>query len=297
MKISILNQKTEVLDKAWEGKPFSLTKDRWEYTLSYEESDYILCPLDYLNVNNDFKKIISTDEYKKYGHKFVSVFMHDDPHAAYLEKKSIKINCQPLYPSDTNQAYNNIIAPLHMRHFDYELQKDKALISFCRSAEKKYDFVFIGQVAYANRGWLASLNGQENFLYRETNPIFGISDLKIRVDIMKDFCADVAQAKYSFCPRGIGTSSFRLYQSLMVGSIPIVWGQKEYPFSNRIDWNKIVIDITNNIDCKNDVLRIIESISENQYFEMREAGIEAWDNYLSCEKADQAICDILESKL
>jgi hypothetical protein len=36
------------------------------------------------------------------------------------------------------------------------------------------------------------------------------------------YCENIRSAKFSICPRGFGTSSFRLYESIMLGTIPVV---------------------------------------------------------------------------
>ena len=55
----------------------------------------------------------------------------------------------------------------------------------------------------------------------------------------------MARSTFSLCPRGLGRASFRLYEALSVGSIPIyLWDDCEWlPYRNDIDWEEIAISL------------------------------------------------------
>ena len=57
------------------------------------------------------------------------------------------------------------------------------------------------------------------------------------------------ESNYTLCPRGYGTASFRMYEALQVGSIPVyVWAEELWlPFKERISWKDIAI-IVNGAD-------------------------------------------------
>lgn len=50
-------------------------------------------------------------------------------------------------------------------------------------------------------------------------------------------------SNFTLCPRGFGETSFRLYESIQLGSIPIyIWeGQPVLPFAEFLDWNSFAI--------------------------------------------------------
>lgn len=50
-------------------------------------------------------------------------------------------------------------------------------------------------------------------------------------------------SNFSICPRGFGTTSFRLYETMQLGTLPIyVWeGEAWLPYSNVIDWSKFAL--------------------------------------------------------
>lgn len=55
-------------------------------------------------------------------------------------------------------------------------------------------------------------------------------------DVMK-------RSKYTLCPRGLGPTSFRLFEALSCGSIPIfIWeGKRWLPYQDELDWGDIAI--------------------------------------------------------
>lgn len=78
---------------------------------------------------------------------------------------------------------------------------------------------------------------------------------------------DVMQrSTFTLCPRGLGRASFRLYEALSCGSIPIyIWDDAEWlPWSDEIDWTEIAISV--NVD---DVERIPDIIRSQTSVEIR----------------------------
>jgi hypothetical protein len=54
----------------------------------------------------------------------------------------------------------------------------------------------------------------------------------------------LAQSEFALCPRGYGVTSFRLYEALHCGAVPIYVSDVHWlPYSRVIDWNKIAIII------------------------------------------------------
>ncbi|MDO8541016.1 MAG: exostosin family protein [Opitutaceae bacterium] len=55
----------------------------------------------------------------------------------------------------------------------------------------------------------------------------------------------MSRSTFSLCPRGLGRASFRFYEALSVGSIPVyIWDDCEWlPYRDRIDWTEIAISL------------------------------------------------------
>ena len=48
---------------------------------------------------------------------------------------------------------------------------------------------------------------------------------------------------FSLCPRGLGPTSFRIYEAMSLGSIPVyIWEKwKWLPYEGELDWNSFAI--------------------------------------------------------
>jgi hypothetical protein len=53
------------------------------------------------------------------------------------------------------------------------------------------------------------------------------------------------RSEFSLCPRGLGRTSFRLYEAMSVGSIPIyIWDDVEWlPWQDELDWSEFAISV------------------------------------------------------
>lgn len=61
----------------------------------------------------------------------------------------------------------------------------------------------------------------------------------------KDWFDIMRRSTFSLCPRGMGRTSFRLYEALSVCSIPIyIWDEAEWlPYQDILDWSEISIRV------------------------------------------------------
>ena len=290
IKVAYYNCSLEEFKDPIKGKPFSHNLDRFKITQNYEEADLIFGYLDYLNCNQDYDKISRSEIFKTYAPKFVFYTMHDNPKFAYRDMLSTKIVCQPL-TLDTN-TFNIIPCPLQMRHFELEMIQDQEYIEKCRNVTKKYDLFFKGQIRYQNRHKIVEQDYGNLITYFETTqPIWNVKG-KERVNLIKDFNLEMAHSKFSFCPRGSGSSSFRFFHSLMVGSVPIISGHTRLPFENEIHYENICIMLDHN---ENDyVSKLRAKIESIDYDQMRLEGIEVWEKYFKIENTDKHLFDKLK---
>ena len=292
IKVSYYNCGEETFKDPIKGKPFSHNLDRLEITQNYEEADLIFGYLDYLNCNQDYNEIVKSKVFKTYASKFVFYAMHDNPAFAYKDKVSTKIICQPL--TYDIESFNIIPSPLQMRHFELEMIHDQEYIKKCRNVTKKYDLFFKGQVRYQNRHKIVEQDyGNLTTYFETTQPIWGIKG-KERVNLIKDFNLEMAHSKFSFCPRGSGSSSFRFFHSLMVGSVPIISGHTRLPFEDEIDYQSICIMLDHTT--KNYVDKLKSKINSINYDQMRLKGIEVWEKYFETENTDKYLFNKLINK-
>ena len=58
-----------------------------------------------------------------------------------------------------------------------------------------------------------------------------------------DWEAVMSGSTFSLAPRGLGPTSFRLYEAISLGSIPIyIWNEKRaVPFEDEVDWSELAV--------------------------------------------------------
>ena len=96
-----------------------------------------------------------------------------------------------------------------------------------------------------------------------------------------NFKSIISTSYFSICPRGYGPTSFRLYESLALGSIPIyVSDEFILPFNEIIDWNNMAVLIKPNEVKK--IPKIIKSILDTEkYNEMLNYGQHCFEKYFN----------------
>lgn len=299
MKIGIYTPytTTNITEHPAEFRPIGYCRDRYEITGDFDEADWVYFYLDYLMANEDFQYLRRDPVFREYKNKAILYSMHDTPTFAYQEIEPLKFICQPLMDRTHNLKHNIVSVPLQMRHFEWAFIQDRDFIEELRRIPKKYDFCFIGQTVYMGRERFQPKNiklpSGKTYRFQETKPIWRISKTAERVQLTKDFCRNIAACKTCFAPRGVGSSSFRLFQSLISGTIPIIYGMKDRPFSDDLNWDEFSVDG----DQLHRTEPNFEYVLDLDLEQMRDRAIEVWDNYFHMQKTDEYIFDkYLEKK-
>lgn len=86
---------------------------------------------------------------------------------------------------------------------------------------------------------------------------------------------------FTLAPRGYGPTSFRLLESIQMGSIPIYVGDSHWlPFSDEIDWGDICLVV--NEDEIDSIPSIVDSlIDSGEYLQMRKNILKIYHKYFS----------------
>jgi hypothetical protein len=108
------------------------------------------------------------------------------------------------------------------------------------------------------------------------------------------FIETTSRSKFTLCPRGYGATSFRLYEAMQLGSIPVyIYYDKIFtPFTNKVNWNDIAILVDfKDIDKLDDILK---SISEEKRQHMIATIKEIYPKYFTLEGMCDNILDSLK---
>jgi hypothetical protein len=106
--------------------------------------------------------------------------------------------------------------------------------------------------------------GDRDFCFQSYNNWTSNIDISNQSSYVNISC----NSKFCLAPRGYGRSSFRFFEILKLGSIPIyVWDDKEWlPYKNEIDYSLFSISI--NINDIKSLKTILLSIDETKYNQM-----------------------------
>lgn len=243
------------------GRPFTLFEGRADVTLvpRPQAADCVLVSPE------------TWRAYRRFSRKFVWATNADNSRP-YYKAAGVKFLAQPCRVTP-----DVIPMPLVMSGIEYEVCKNQSFIEKCRARKRTVDFLFIGnlgtKLGEMHRKFLTQLE-LPNSLMKFTDPIWHLEDAA-KIDTVREFLWNISQARYVIAPRGSGSSSFRLYQSLCVGSVPIISGMVAYPFADEVEWSNFAI-----ID--DDHSRVFEpgSILAMPWEQMRRAAMQFWDEYV-----------------
>lgn len=104
----------------------------------------------------------------------------------------------------------------------------------------------------------------------------------VSMDNFKRFIDITCSSKFGLAPRGYGRSSFRLYEILQLGTVPVYISDVHYlPWMDELDWNDFCVPI--NEDEIEEIDDILKSISDVEYNRLLENGRRVYKEYFSLE--------------
>ena len=104
----------------------------------------------------------------------------------------------------------------------------------------------------------------------------------VPMDNFKKFLDITCSSKFGLAPRGYGKSSFRLYEILQLGTVPVYISDVHYlPWTDELDWNDFCVPV--NEDEIEDIDSILKSISDVEYNELLENGRKVYEEYFTLE--------------
>ena len=110
---------------------------------------------------------------------------------------------------------------------------------------------------------------------------------------LREFIDITKRSVFSLCPRGYGAQSFRLYEVMQLGSIPVIIYDKEwFPFCGKIDWNEfsVLVHVSKLANIKD----IIKSIPEEKIQQMIQVGKTVYNNYFTLNAVSKQILKALQ---
>lgn len=234
-----------------------------EYTKSNINMNRIYIPIFWTNYyicknygKGDLSKLQSVLDSLDRSKKYFTIIQYDDNILNDLKDLDILIFAQGGYGIYKEKSY---VIPLNCQSNNQ--------IDTC---EKDIFASFVGRITHPIRNLIFKEFGNKKD-YFISDPI----DYKSYKNIM-------SRSIFSLCPRGYGLTSFRICESLQVGSIPVyIYDEDFIPFEDEIDFERACVLITENkIDS---IESILSNILEEKISDMREYGEYIYNNYYRYE--------------
>ena len=127
---------------------------------------------------------------------------------------------------------------------------------------------------------------EPNFILRGTFWAGAASDSASRMKARREYVENIAESDYVLCARGIGNFSYRLYETLSMGRIPIfIDTDCVLPLDFDIDWRDYCVWVdAGDVDRIGDrVLEFHESLSDAEFEERQRAARRVWETHISPE--------------
>ena len=93
----------------------------------------------------------------------------------------------------------------------------------------------------------------------------------------------MGRSVFSLCPRGLGRASFRMYEAMSVGSIPIyIWDDVEWlPWRDELDWSEFSLSV--NVAELETLPDRLAAVSDAQVRRMQQRIAELYDDYFTLD--------------
>jgi hypothetical protein len=247
-----------------------------EYFLNYYltnniESDRILIPVlwtnCYLNFTSGIQEFLNILDPSK---KFFTVSQHDD---AILQK----------LPPDTktfSAGGNNGQIPIPLicsRIPNIPEPKDRDI--FCS---------FVGSNTHPIRSMMCNaVSNDSRFKIYSKGWTSSVSE-----NDFNNFIDITSRSTFALCPRGYGRTSYRLYEVMQLGAIPVyVYDTPWLPFTSHLNWSEFCVLIGPQ-DIQN-IPAILSSISEEKIKQMQEKMIQVYENNFTLESMCKNIIKLI----
>ncbi len=130
----------------------------------------------------------------------------------------------------------------------------------------------------------------------KTEDMFIVEDVYTKKENMPRFIETTEKSCFTLCPRGYGKTSFRMYEAMQLGSVPVYISDEHWlPYTKFVDWKKISVLVRPD-EIKNIPAILKKLLASGEYKVMAAAAKKAYDDYFSFESMFKWILKILEEE-
>lgn len=247
-------------------------KTPFEYVNSIEECDYVVLPYKWRGFDESTKKIIN--DVKLFNKKLL-VFFNDDSFENIDITEDIGYIFRTSFWGKSRKNNEYALPPF----FDDDFQNH-----FIKPEDIELSVGFCGVDHYERKRCLDIIRKNDkiksDFIIRSGFWGGGVK----KESAVSDFNKNMEKNLFGFSCRGAGNFSYRFYQTLSMGRIPILLNTDcVLPFDNFIDYNKhcLIVDVSNINDIDRAVVDYFYSKTKQELYEMEKNNRVLYENFLS----------------
>ena len=269
----------------------SFCKERINYVNTPEEADFFVLPCKFKGIKcNIYKKLLILS--KKHSKKLLCFYNDDDDKKHNIESNVILYRTS-FYKSTKleNELALNVLVP---DNYDNTVQKDLS-IGFCGT-------VFRKNKRQELLGYIKNSHLKNDLILRTDNHNrwdFSHNYSQRR----KEYFDNIRNNLFVLCDRGYGNYSYRFYETMMMGRIPIIINTDcVFPFEEKIDINQVGLVLeSQEIKDKDSFIESIEKYYEEnkeRLEEIQRNNRKIWEDYYSAEGfVDNLLKSIKDTKI
>ena len=255
------------LDRDFKGNSWSESISKTITYTSLQDADYVVYHDKY---NSDIISFIQ--QLQDHNHKPILAFFNDDDETPVSDSLPKNVYVFRTSINKSKQKHNEFSMPAWSTDFNF---------APIRSLSTKPTVSFCGALTHSIRPQCLKRlqnnpNIETNFIIRDS---FWGGDPH-NITLRNEYIENIKNSDIVLCCRGAGNFSYRLYEVLSCGRIPIIIDTDiSLPCSNVINWDKFIITTPNNIN--RDVEKWWNNITEEQYREAQQYSRFIYENYLN----------------
>lgn len=124
--------------------------------------------------------------------------------------------------------------------------------------------------------------------------IFAVQEWRrdVPAEMFHRFLEATSASRFALCPRGYGPTSFRLYEAMQLGAVPVYISDEHcLPWADELDWEAFCVLLSPKQVPR--LRQILEGIPEQRVREMQRRAHEVYDTHCALDRVCERISDLM----
>jgi len=242
-----------------------------------ENCDYAVIPYKWNGYDECSSRIIK--EAKSHNKKTVAVFNDDTYPKEIIPPEDGYIFVTNLHRSQVHT--NEYSFPAFCGDYYNDEENKRSLFSM-----NPHTVSFCGAITHRIRqesidSLSKSKDLQTNFIVRRG---FWAPEIHCKEEAKRQYIENIRSSAFNLCMRGAGNFSYRIYETMMMGRIPVVIDTDQFfPFESVLDYNEfcVMVDYTEVEHISEKIKEWIDNKSKSEIVNIQNTNRKIWEEYMS----------------